>query len=184
MSRAWIAFYMGDYQKKTSHLTTEQHGAYFLLLQHCWMGLSLPKDDRSRAVIARVSFHKWKNMCGVINSFFDEDGFNKRALEEIAKAEEISTKRAMAGQKGGFRSGITKAIAKQTGSKRVAFATAGLQQTPKQKPSNCIASHKEKIITTSESGTEGATEKEKSGKPRVQASSYLVENLRGKGLVS
>jgi uncharacterized protein YdaU (DUF1376 family) len=152
MSRAWIAFYMGSYQKRTQHLTTEQHGAYFLLLQHCWTHGAIPLEAASRAAIARMTPQQWKRVAPAIDPFFNADGTNNRASEEIAKAEIVSTKRAMAGQKGGFKSGIAKAIARGQQSKQVANAKQpyqqSTQQSTQQKPSLCEATHKE-VITTS-----------------------------------
>jgi len=139
MSRAFVAFYMGDYQKKTQHLDTLQHGAYSLLLQHCWTHGSIPLEPSARAAIARMTLPAWKKIAPVINAFFDAEGKNKRATKEIERAERISLKRAMAGQKGGFSSGVSKSIAKgkQMRSNEVANATDLLKQTGKQKPSNC-----------------------------------------------
>lgn len=148
MSRAWIAFYMGDYQKKTQHLNTLQHGAYFLLLQHCWTNGSIPAEPASRAAIARMTLLAWKKMAPAINPFFDDNGENKRASEEIEKAEIIRTKRAMSGQRGGFASGVSKAIAMGRRSKSVANAKQITQQTPLQKPSISEATHNHIDITT------------------------------------
>lgn len=141
MSRAFVAFYMGDYQKKTQHLDTLQHGAYSLLLQHCWTHGSIPLEPQARAAIARMTLPAWKKIAPVINAFFDDQGRNKRATEEIEKAENVRLKRAIAGQKGGFNSGVSKSIAKgqQLRSKEIANASAGLKQTGQQKVTNSEA---------------------------------------------
>jgi len=133
MSRAFIAFYSGDYQRKTQHVSTEQHGAYLLLLMHCWAHGSIPPQPEARAAIARMTLKGWHKIAPTIDAFFDAEGRNKHASEEIAKAEHLSTKRALAGKLRGHRSGTSKAIAKlqQTSGRPAAFA--------KHLPSNCVA---------------------------------------------
>lgn len=150
MSRAFVAFYMGDYQKKTQHLDTLQHGAYSLLLQHCWTHGSIPLEPSARAAIARMTLPAWKKIAPVINAFFDDQGRNKRATEEIEKSERISLQRAMAGRNGGFKSGTSKAIAKgqQQRSKEVANATRPLKQPAEQKPSISEAIQNPSITST------------------------------------
>lgn len=132
MSRSWIAFYIGDYLKDTQALTTEQHGAYLLLLMECWQKGQVPLDARSRAAIARVALPRWKNISAPIDAFFAADGTNKRASAEITKAEMVSLKRAIAGAAGGHRSGLSKAIARGQQSKAEANARARLKQTGRQ----------------------------------------------------
>jgi uncharacterized protein YdaU (DUF1376 family) len=105
MSRAWIAFYIGDYLKDTLALSTEQHGAYLLLLMECWHNDNIPHDGASRAAIARVSLPRRNKISAPIDAFFAADGTNKRATAEITKAETVSLKRAIAGAAGGRRSG-------------------------------------------------------------------------------
>jgi uncharacterized protein YdaU (DUF1376 family) len=134
MSRAWIAFYIGDYLKDTQALTTEQHGAYMLLLMECWQKGQVPLDAASRAAIARVPLPRWKRICAPIDAFFAADGTNKRASAEITKAEMVSLKRAIAGAAGGLRSGLSKAIARGQQGKIEANAHARLQQTGRQTP--------------------------------------------------
>lgn len=152
MSRAWIAFYMGDYLKKTQRLTTEQHGAYILLLVECWQMGRIPLDDESRAAIARMPIARWKKVGSGVAAFFDAEGKNKRATEEIEKAERVSMKRSLAGQVGGKRSGIAKAIARGQAIKHEANAKQMVKQIPKQigeQPlSNCEANHNRKITNT------------------------------------
>jgi uncharacterized protein YdaU (DUF1376 family) len=132
MSRSWIAFYIGDYLKDTQALTTEQHGAYLLLLMECWQKGQVPLDARSRAAIARVPLPRWKKISAPVDAFFAADGTNKRASAEITKAEMVSLKRAIAGAAGGHRSGLSKAITRGQQSKAEANAFARLQQTGRQ----------------------------------------------------
>jgi uncharacterized protein YdaU (DUF1376 family) len=141
MSRSWIAFYIGDYLKDTQALTTEQHGAYLLLLMECWQKGQVPLDARSRAAIARVPLPRWKKISAPIDAFFAADGTNKRASAEITKAEMVSLKRAIAGAAGGHRSGLSKAIARGQQSKIEANAYARLKQTGRQPPQQTSQQH-------------------------------------------
>jgi uncharacterized protein YdaU (DUF1376 family) len=134
MSRAWIACYIGVYLKDTQALSTEQHGAYLLLLMECWQKGCVPLDAAGRASIARVPLPRWKKISAPIDAFFAADGTNKRATKEITKAEMVSLKRAIAGAAGGRRSGLAKAIAQGEQSKMEANAMARLKQTGRQTP--------------------------------------------------
>jgi uncharacterized protein YdaU (DUF1376 family) len=100
MSRAFIAFYMGDYQKDTQHLSTLEHGAYFLLLQHCWTHGSIPCHNQGRAQIARVSPQMWVHLRPKLEPFFDEQGRQKRATKEVEKADKTRLKQSVAGYRG------------------------------------------------------------------------------------
>jgi uncharacterized protein YdaU (DUF1376 family) len=100
MSRAFIAFYMGDYARDTGHLSTIEHGAYFLLLQHCWVHGTIPCKPDSRAKLAKVSLRQWYKIRTNIDPFFDDQGRNKRATKEIEKAEKTSIRQTMSGHKG------------------------------------------------------------------------------------
>jgi uncharacterized protein YdaU (DUF1376 family) len=114
MSLPFIAFHMRDYQRDTQQLPLEGHGAYFLLLQHCWTHGHIPADDVARAAICKVTVQRWrKALAPLVAGYFDANGCNKRATAEIAKAEKIRTRQAMAGHKGGVEAGIRKAARRE-----------------------------------------------------------------------
>jgi uncharacterized protein YdaU (DUF1376 family) len=164
MSRAWMPLYVGDYLRDTGHLTTEQHGAYMLMLMHVWQHDSLPADEIGRAAVARVPLKQWKAIRTAIEAFFQPDGTHKRVKEEAAKAERKLLQRQMAGQKGGMKSGVARAVrmgeairdhearSKQKGSER--FVPAEASDPAKTKPPR--TNHKEEVIKTfTVSGVEG-----------------------------
>src|SRR5690606_38996442 len=59
-SAPYMQLYVADYMADTTHLTTEQHGAYLLLLMAMWRnGAVLPNDPKKLARIAGVSTRRW-----------------------------------------------------------------------------------------------------------------------------
>jgi uncharacterized protein YdaU (DUF1376 family) len=108
MSKAtdiWMPFYIGDYTSATMHLTTEQHGAYLLLLMTAWkMDGRIPDDDDQLAAICRLSPDKWKKTRQVLSGFFKiASGFwiQPRISREIEKANERKRVSAENGAFGG-----------------------------------------------------------------------------------
>ena len=78
------AHYLGD----TSHLSTVEHGAYFLLILHYWLKGPPPADDRKLARIVRLSVEDWLEIRATVAEFFGPDWRHKRVDQELAKAEE------------------------------------------------------------------------------------------------
>ena len=111
MKRPWMPLYVGDYLADTGHLTTEEHGAYFLLIMHYWVNESLPQESKSLAVLARLSLKKWKGIEGKIKPLFGPNWSHKRLDQELDKSKEISLKRSQSGRLGGRPNGH--AIVKQ-----------------------------------------------------------------------
>ena len=102
---AWMPLYVADYIADTTHLSTEEHGAYLLLLMAAWKrGGRLPVDDKQLANIAGMKPAAWRRASGVVLAFFHPDGgelVQKRMLLEIERASDIREKKAVGGVSGG-----------------------------------------------------------------------------------
>lgn len=82
----WMPLYIGDYLADTTRLTTEQHGAYLLLLMDYWRNGPPPNDDATLAQITRLSPAAWKKARPSVLRFFTEvDGtlHQKRINHEL-----------------------------------------------------------------------------------------------------
>lgn len=104
-STPFMQLYVGDYLADTLDLTTEQHGAYLLILMTMWQhDAKLPNDPVKLARIARMTPAKFRPVWDEISRFFVVEGdkiTNPRLTKEREKAAEKSTKRAAAGRAGG-----------------------------------------------------------------------------------
>lgn len=101
----FMQLYIADYLGDTLHLTTEQHGAYLLLLMAMWrQGGRLPNDPKILAQITRTRHGRWQKIAGQIMPFFVEDGLwitHKRLAREYEKAVSVSQSRKSNGKRGG-----------------------------------------------------------------------------------
>ncbi len=61
-----MPLYIGDYLADTSRLTTEQHGAYLLLLMDYWRSGRLPDNDQVLAQITKLSPDAWSNARAIL----------------------------------------------------------------------------------------------------------------------
>ena len=93
-----MPLYCGDYLRDTRHLTTEQHGAYFLLILEYWAKGKLPDDDVQLARIVGLPLAKWLKMKSVMQDFFHDGWHHKRINKELAEA----AGRSEHGRKGGL----------------------------------------------------------------------------------
>ena len=66
----WMPLFIGDYLADTTRLSTEQHGAYLLLIMDYWRSGPPPDDDFVLAQITRMSPHAWSNARSIILAFF------------------------------------------------------------------------------------------------------------------
>ena len=105
MSSPFMQLYVADYLGDTRHLTTEQHGAYLLLLMTMWRSDgALPDDDKKLARIVGCTASRWAKIRDDVLAFFTVKGgqlTNRRLTIELKKASEKSIKRAEAGTRGG-----------------------------------------------------------------------------------
>jgi uncharacterized protein YdaU (DUF1376 family) len=67
----WMPLYVADYLSATSRLTTEQHGAYLLLLMDYWKNGAPPDNDSVLAQITRLSPDAWANARTMLQPFFE-----------------------------------------------------------------------------------------------------------------
>lgn len=65
----YMQFYVADYLADTSHLTTEEHGAYMLLLFSYWQTGKPLRIDRL-STIARVPNDRWDSVAETLSEFF------------------------------------------------------------------------------------------------------------------
>ncbi|PZR36563.1 MAG: hypothetical protein DI526_03305 [Caulobacter segnis] len=94
---------IGDYRKDTGRLTTEQHGAYLLLIMDYWISGPPADDDEDLMAITGLDAKSWKKQRPKLLRYFRvEDGVwrHKRIDEELerwARKKEVYASRAAAG---------------------------------------------------------------------------------------
>ncbi|QKD02675.1 YdaU family protein [Mesorhizobium loti] len=103
--RPFMQLYVSDFVGDTLQLSTEQIGAYMLLLMAMWnAGGSLPDDDAKLARVARLPLKRWRTISTDLMTFFEREAGeigHKRLTRELHKALVKSEARAAAGARGG-----------------------------------------------------------------------------------
>lgn len=93
----WMPLVIGDYLKDTARLTTEQHGAYLLLIMDYWVNGPPADDDEELAAITKLDPKTWRKQRPKLERFFriiDGVWRHKRIDQELAEAQGNSDKRA------------------------------------------------------------------------------------------
>jgi uncharacterized protein YdaU (DUF1376 family) len=147
-----MPFFVGDYLSATTRLTTEQHGAYVLLLLDYWKNGPPPNDDAVLAQIARMSASVWRKARPALIGFFDvQNGqlIQKRVERERQRAAENVEKRSKAGK----ASAAARADKQQTSNKKSTHVEthveANGQQNGRPLPSPSPCSN-EQVISSNE----------------------------------
>ncbi len=138
-TKIWMPLYIADYLADTTRLTTEQHGAYMLLIMDYWRNGPLPNDDEALANITRLSTAAWKKHRAAMLRFFEESGDqlrHGRIDKELKDAAENAEKHAERARKA-----AAKRWGKDTSSNATSNATstpqAVLDKCPSPSPSQC-----------------------------------------------
>lgn len=99
-----IPLFVDSYLKDTTHLSTEAHGAYLLLMMAAWVreGCSLPNNERRLAACAKMSVKDWRVIAPDILELWTVDGdtiFQKRLRKEWHYVQDKSAKNKSNAQK-------------------------------------------------------------------------------------
>jgi uncharacterized protein YdaU (DUF1376 family) len=103
-----MPLFIGDYLRDTRGLTTEEHGAYLLLLMELWNrdGV-LPMDDRYLARVTGVHPRRWPKVWETLSLYFEVRSGrlgahieHKRVTAELEKNAVHHARRSNAGKRG------------------------------------------------------------------------------------
>lgn len=148
----WMPLYVADYLRKTTRLTTEQHGAYCLLIMDYWVNGAPPDDDVALAQIVRLPLNIWRKHRNVIQSFFavkDAKWTHDRIDGERMKAFAITEVRRKGGQARQQLGKQTAHAEAQATAAKAADRPAETQQTGRPSP----RTYKQNSSLSTESGS-------------------------------
>jgi len=98
----YMPFYPSDYLSDTQHLTTQEHGAYFLLILNYWQrGCPLEDNDRKLSSIVKMDQFDWAEVRLSLEEFFEIKGglwHHKRVDLELRRVKARATKASTAGK--------------------------------------------------------------------------------------
>lgn len=109
----YMQLYPADYLSDTQHLTTEEHGAYLLLLFNYWQTGKPLRADRL-ATVARMSNDRWNSVEKTLSEFFNTD-VNPGCWTHLrveADLHQVASKATQASD-AGKKSALARALAKQ-----------------------------------------------------------------------
>jgi uncharacterized protein YdaU (DUF1376 family) len=97
-----MQFYVADYLADTMHLTTEENGAYLLLLFNYWQrGHALDNSEGRLANVTRMTPERWSKVEGTLAQFFDVEQniwTHARIENDLKLVRKTLKKRASAGK--------------------------------------------------------------------------------------
>jgi uncharacterized protein YdaU (DUF1376 family) len=129
-----MPLYWDAYLADTTHLSTEEHGAYFLLLGAMWRrNGSVPDDDRDNARIVGLSVAKWRRIKARLAPFltFEGDEISQKKLRETW---EITQEKIEKNRQNGARGG--RPVSKK--SNGLGLANGSVSDNPNKKRNETI----------------------------------------------
>lgn len=178
-----LPLFTDAYLADTRHLTTEEHGAYLLLLMCAWRtrGCGLQDDEKALARITGLSPTRWRRMRPVLEQFFDTSGgiWQQKKLQQVydGVAERVARNRQN-GAKGGHVSAIRR-DARSTPTKVTSAAGATDTATKTKSKTKSGNSQSRADGDTENCMVQGSTvTPEHKVTPRDQASSSLTPWLK------
>lgn len=107
----WFPFYVGDYMADTMHLSTELHGAYFLLLCAYYKNRGPLEDSEDLLTqITKMTVTVWQKARSPLAKFFEiKDGYwhHRRADFELKRRELIQVARIQSAKRTNAKLGRT-----------------------------------------------------------------------------
>ncbi|WP_176729472.1 DUF1376 domain-containing protein [Pseudomonas putida] len=126
----YMQLYVADYLADTMHLTTEEHGAYLLLIFNYWQtGKGIPVTRLAR--IARLSDERWTVVERSLNEFF-----NERSGEWVHARIERDLDAVHAAQNQRVAAGKASAAARKAAAKPQKQRARNARSTPVESPLN------------------------------------------------
>jgi len=126
-SLPYMQLYTSDYLADTAHLTTEEHGAYLLLLMNYWQRAKPLDNSNGRlAHVARLSAERWAAVEPVLAEFFKIEGTTWIQARIERDLDKIRTKSSKLSANGSIGASKRQANAKQM----LAFEEANAKQMP------------------------------------------------------
>lgn len=95
----YMQFYVADYLADTAHLTTEEHGAYLLLLFSYWQTGKPLRIDRL-STVARVPNERWTSVAETLSEFFNVNATHWTHFRVEADLEAVNSKSTKASAAG------------------------------------------------------------------------------------
>lgn len=146
----YMQFFVADYLADTMHLTTEEHGAYLLLIFNYWQtGKALPNNDKRLSIIAGLDSERWTNVKQTLAEFFvvsEENLTHPRIEADLQFVEDKQNKAILAGKASAVARAAKKKVKTNTRSTIVGTsANNSLQPEGNHKESYSQTEHNERL---------------------------------------